>query len=64
MGLMHHCWALTSTSLDEQESLEGHSLHLFSLPAYDRRFLFDIRYQQDMVFPTILFVLSLAFVLK
>ena len=55
MGLMHHSCDFTSTSLEEQERLDGHSLHLFSLPTYDRRFLFDIHYQQDMDFPTILF---------
>ena len=37
-------------SIEEQESLEGHSLHSFSLPVHDRRFLFDTRYLQDMVF--------------
>ncbi len=62
MGLIHHYRTLVSISLEEQESLEGHSLYPFSLLVYDRCFLFDIRYQQDMVLPSTLPVLCLLIV--
>lgn len=41
-----------SISIDEQENLEGHSLHASSLPVHDMTFPFDIRYQQEMVYPS------------
>lgn len=47
------------------KDLEGPMLHPFSLPANDRYFPFNIRYQQDMVFPiTFVVVLQLSFVFK
>lgn len=48
---------LVSMSIEEQESLEGHSLHSFSLPVHDSRFLFDTRYRQDMLSSSTLLVL-------
>lgn len=48
---------IVSISIDEQESLEGHSLHAFSLPVHDMTFPFDIRYQQEMVYPSTLLAL-------
>ena len=57
MGLIHH----VSKSIDEWESLEGHSLYASSLPVHDTCFLFDIRYQQDMAFRRSLHVLRLPY---
>lgn len=48
---------LVSMSIEEQESLEGHSLHSFSLSVHDSRFLFDTRYRQDMLSSSTLLVL-------
>ena len=41
------------------KDLEGPKLQPFSLPAHDLCFLFNIHYQQDMVFPATLVVLRL-----
>ena len=35
MGLIHQYSKFVSLPIEEQESLEGHSLYQFSLPVYD-----------------------------
>ena len=64
MGLIYHYSTFVSLSIEEQESLEGHSLYPFSLPVYDRHFLFDIRYQPVIGFLGTLLVFLFSFILK